>query len=164
MASIQFGSEQCEGIRYLSSDDLTQINTTLIELQTPSEIKGVLKPSELEMAQQRPAVFRHYDQTNDIFRIASRFMAGIIYNHPFNNANKRTAAAAGSIFLLLNGFELTGPGDQLIAILVGIGVHDYTEDDLEAWLAEWCREFDATELNSAVQFAIATPVCEWNGQ
>lgn len=156
-----FGGEPCEGIRYVTVEDLIHINTTLIKLQTPNEALGVLKFDQLEAAQQRPAQFRHYDQTNDIFRIASRFIAALIQYHPFHNANKRTAATAGAIFLLLNGFELTGPGDQLIEILVGIATREYTEDDLECWLADWCREYDASELNVLIDNALSKSLSAW---
>lgn len=153
--------EPCEGIRYLSVENLEYINSTLIRLQTPSEPSGVLKPNELMSSQQRPAQYRSYSQNNDIFVLVSRLMSSIVWNHSFHNANKRTAAAAGAIFLLLNGFELTGPGDELIDILVGLSTGEYTEDELECWLADWSREYNASDLNSSIHWAIAIPAKSW---
>lgn len=87
-------------IRYLSVSDLTELNQILIQHYTPEEPIGVLKPNELVSAQQRPAQFRAYDQTNDIFILAGALFEGLIRNHPFLNANKRTAFAANRAFLL----------------------------------------------------------------
>lgn len=155
-----FSGKPCEGIRYLSLEDLKHINSTLIKLQTPSELNGVLKPDQLESSQQRPAQVRYYEGTDDIFRLTSRLMASIIFNHPFNNANKRTAAAAGAIFLLLNGFELTGPGEEMIALLVGLDTKIYSEDDLECWLADWSREYDAEALNLKIEWTLSVPLID----
>lgn len=52
---------------------------------------------------------RWYEQTNDMFVLASVLIESLIQNHPFANANKRTAMMAGAVFLLLNGYELTAP-------------------------------------------------------
>lgn len=142
----EFG-EIYEGIRYLTLDALVFINRTLILLQTPSEMVGVLKPNELASSQQRPAQYRYYEQQDDIFCLTAVLIESLVRNHPFANANKRTAAAAGFVFLLMNGYELTGPGHELVDLLVGLANNDYTCQDVEGWLAYWSRDFDARRLN-----------------
>ncbi|MGH8329225.1 MAG: type II toxin-antitoxin system death-on-curing family toxin [Pseudomonas sp.] len=145
-------SETLEGIRYLTPEALVWINKRLILAQTPGEPIAILKPNELNSSQQRPAIHRYYTGNQDMFCLASLLMQSLIQNHPFANANKRTAAAAGYMFLLLNGYELTAPGDEFVEIMVGVANHEYSEEELEDWLAYWSRPFDAGGLNGPNEF------------
>ncbi|MCQ4257437.1 type II toxin-antitoxin system death-on-curing family toxin [Stutzerimonas stutzeri] len=139
--------EVFEGIRYLNVDALIHINEQLILQQTPDERIGVLKRGELSSSQQRPAQHRYYAQEDDMFVLAAVLIESLIQNHPFENANKRTAAMAGAIFLLINGYELTAPEHELVEIMVGVARHEYTVEELESWLAMWSRDFDTALLN-----------------
>lgn len=142
-----FLTEKTDGIRYLAVEDLIRLNKTLIQLQTPAEPAGVLHISLLESSQQAPALFSYYEQTRDVFVLASRLIESIAQNHAFHNANKRTAFAAGAMFLLLNGYELTGPGHEAVTLTHGLVVGEYTREDVENWLCFWSRPFDAARLN-----------------
>lgn len=141
-----------EGVRYLTPDALKWINTRLILAQTPTEPLGVRSEDLLSSSQSRPAIHRSYTQTNDMFCLAAVLMESLIKNHCFANANKRTAAAAGYMFLLLNGYELTAPSQEFVDIMVGIATHEYDVEDLENWLAHWSRDFDASALNGPNEF------------
>lgn len=136
------------GIRYLTVDALIGINDTLISLQTPDERRGVLNPNGLGSSQQRPAIQRCYSGREDVFFLAAVLVESLVRNHCFENANKRTAAMAAFIFLQLNGWELIGDGDELIALLLGLEAHEYSVDELEDWLAEYSQPFDACRLNA----------------
>ena len=137
----EFG-ELVDGIFYLLKKDLIFLNDFLIDVYTPNEKKGVLKENELESSLARPGHVRYYEQTEDMYRLASTLIETLIKNHPFHNANKRTAAAAGCIFLLLNGYELTAPEDDLVEIMLGIATNRYDVKDLENWIALWARPFE----------------------
>ncbi|MBI6667171.1 N-acetylglucosamine-6-phosphate deacetylase [Pseudomonas syringae] len=145
-------SEPLEGIRYLTPEALIWINKRLILAQTPSEPIAVIKPNELSSSQQRPAQHRYYTGNQDMYCLASLLMQSLVQNHPFANANKRTAAAAGYMFLLLNGYELTAPGDEFVQIMLGVANHEYTQEELEDWIAYWSRPFDANGLNAPSEF------------
>lgn len=145
-------SEHLEGVRYLTPDALIWINKRLILSQTPAEPLGVLSEELLHSSQARPATHRYYTQTNDMFCLAAVLMESLIKNHCFANANKRTAAAAGYIFLLLNGYELTAPSDEFVAIMVGVATREYDVEDLENWLAFWSRSFDASSLDGPNEY------------
>ncbi|MNO93694.1 Toxin Doc [compost metagenome] len=138
--------EECEGIRYLSYDDLVTLNRRLIEAQTPKEPIGVLKEGELHSAQQRPCNHRFYQQTEDIITLAAVLAEGIAKNHAFLNANKRTAAAAATVFLLLNGIELTAPDHEFVDVMVDLVRGVISVEELEDWLYYWHRPFDAYNL------------------
>lgn len=143
----------CDGIHYLLVEDLVAINRWLIETQTPNEPIGVFKPNELESAQQKPAMYRCYEQTEDLIVLASVLIAGIADNHCFANANKRTAAAAGMMFFLLNGFRIESPQEQLVDIIVRYVVKEATLEELQDWLAYFLVEFDVRILNSGEYFS-----------
>ncbi|HEB0052814.1 TPA: type II toxin-antitoxin system death-on-curing family toxin [Serratia marcescens] len=139
-------AEFVEGINYLSEEDLININRDLILSQTPHEPVGVLNPNNLSSSQSRPSQIRYYDQTDDMFKLSSALIESLIQNHAFYNANKRTAMMAGYVFLLLNGYELTAPGEDIVKMAVGMANKEYNREDLEDWLCYWSREFDTREL------------------
>ncbi|MFP1762460.1 type II toxin-antitoxin system death-on-curing family toxin [Lonsdalea quercina] len=139
-------AEIIEGINYLSVDDLIYLNKTLIEAQTPNEPVGVLNANNLNSSQSRPSITKYYEQTSDMFRLSAVLIDSLIRNHPFANANKRTAMMAGYVFLLLNGYELTAPSDEVVEIASGMAKKEYTVSELEDWLCHWSREYDARQL------------------
>lgn len=138
--------ELTDGINYLSEDNIIFINKSLIELQTPDEQIGVIKPNELGSSQSRPAQVRYYEKTEDMFRLSSVLIDSLIKNHPFANANKRTAMMSGYIFLLMNGYEFTAPDSEIVEMALGIATGEYNDIDLENWLCHWSRPFDARAL------------------
>lgn len=147
-----------DAVNYLSVDDLTSLNRRLIEAQTPDEPIGVLNSSNLSSSQARPSMVKYYKQTDDMFVLAASLIESLIQNHPFANANKRTAMMAGAVFLLLNGYELTAPGDEIVAMAVGLACKDYDVDDLENWLCQWSRAYDARSLCHVRQLEISAVV------
>ncbi len=143
---LNISGEFVEGINYLSTDDLININRKLIELQTPNEPIEVLNFNNLSSSQSRPSQVKYYEQTDDMFVLASVLIESLIQNHPFANANKRTAMMAGYVFLLLNGYELTAPEDEVVDIASGLATKEYSLEDLENWLCFWSRPFDSRQL------------------
>ncbi|UQQ17643.1 type II toxin-antitoxin system death-on-curing family toxin [Salmonella sp. WGH-01] len=152
--------EYVEGVNYLSIEDIVYINRSLIEIQTPNEPIGVLNPNNLSSSQSRPSTIRYYEQTDDMFRLSAVLIESLIQNHPFANANKRTAMMAGYVFLLLNGYELTAPSDEVVTIAEGLARKDYAVDDPENWLCHWSREYDSRTLcetgGNMIQALVAT--------
>lgn len=138
----------CEGIRYLSTDDLVWLNRILIVLQTPTEPVGVRQLSLLESSQARPSQYSYYEQTRDMFTLAAVLIESLSQNHPFLNANKRTAFAAGCMFLQLNGYEVNGPGHEVVELMEGLATGRYTAQHVEDWLAYWHHESDSRALNA----------------
>lgn len=114
---------------------------------TPSEPFCILNQGGLESAQCRPAQHLYFAQSDDIFMLAAVLGAALIMNHCFANANKRTAAGCVFDFLMLNGWELTAPGDEVVQMYEGIATREYTEAELADWLAYWSRVYDTSKLN-----------------
>lgn len=134
------------GIRYLVVPELIEINKEMLRL-TPGEPFGVMDQGLLESAQSRPCVYRFYEQTEDIFVLAAVLGSGLVKNHPFRNANKRTAADAVHRFLILNGWECTAPEDDCVAMYLAIANHQHSDEEFADWLAHWSREYDTSKLN-----------------
>lgn len=139
-------TDHVEGVNYLSLEDIVFINKALIETQTPNEPVAVLNQNNLSSSQSRPSTIRYYEQTDDMFRLSAVLIESLIQNHPFANANKRTAMMAGYVFLLLNGYELTAPSDEVVTIAEGLARKVYSVEDLEDWLHHWSREYDSRSL------------------
>ncbi|MEJ4044328.1 type II toxin-antitoxin system death-on-curing family toxin [Erwinia sp. SLM-02] len=79
----------------------------VIEIQN-STLPGSGQPDEDRLA---GALFRiqtlaDYEGCDDIFVFAAMYLIAIAKAHAFNDANKRTAFQAASVFLLMNGYEL----------------------------------------------------------
>ncbi|WP_180191771.1 type II toxin-antitoxin system death-on-curing family toxin [Pseudomonas syringae] len=134
--------EKSNGIRYLSVEDLSHINERLIAMKTPDEISGVFSFQSLETAQQSAEMHRWYGETEDIFRLAAVFFESLARNHPFHNANKRTAAVATSIFLLINGFNLETSDEELVEVAVAVVKGDIDRDTVEDFLYLYSKPFD----------------------
>lgn len=137
-------TDKRDGIRWLSVEDLTVINARLIAMKTPEEISGVFSVDALHTAQQSPCQHRYYAQTEDIITLASVLFESLARNHAFHNANKRTAAVAASIFMLLNGYELTAPDNDLVEVAVAIVTHEIDREYLEDFLYHWHRPIDTS--------------------
>lgn len=132
-------------IRYLSVEDLIKINRDLIELHTPDEQSGVHNQGGLESAQQRPASHRYYAQTTDLLFLGAVLFTGIIHNHPFFNANKRTAFTACRMFLLLNGALFDPPLEEVIEISVSVAENEIDDDQVASWISWHTRPTDCAE-------------------
>lgn len=89
----------------------------------------------LDSAFARPANLRAYGGTADAVDMAAALAFGIVRNHPLVDGNKRAAAAAFLVTLLLNGLRLDATqrdvADTFEALAAG------TID--EAGLALWAR-------------------------
>lgn len=111
-------------------------------MKTPGEKSGVFDSDALHRAQQSPSMHRYYEQTEDVITLASVFFESIARNHAFHNANKRTAVVATSVFMLLNGYELTAPDADLVEIAVALVTHEVDRNYLEDFLYHWNRPID----------------------
>jgi death-on-curing protein len=90
-------------IRYLSIQEVIAINFAMIQRYSPGEQIGVKDPGLLESAIFRPQSSAFGDEAYpDIFEKAAALFESLGQNHPFHNANKRTAFTALVIFLRYN--------------------------------------------------------------
>jgi death-on-curing protein len=76
-----------------------------------------------------------YQKDADLPALAARYASAIIRNHPFLDGNKRTAFVAAAVFLEINGWSLSAPEAEVVALVEGLAARETTE----ATFAEWLR-------------------------
>jgi death-on-curing protein len=96
-------------IRYISVQEAIAINVAVIQKYSPGEHIGVKDNSLLQSAVLRPqsSAFGE-DAYKTLYEKAAALFESLGQNHPFQNANKRTAFTALVIFLRFNSsrFEM----------------------------------------------------------
>ncbi|MCI1880795.1 MAG: type II toxin-antitoxin system death-on-curing family toxin [Sporolactobacillus sp.] len=102
-------------MRYLSEHEVIQINTLLIRRDAYKEMIGVKEANLLNSAVQRPqqSAFGQ-DAYPTIYEKAAALFQSLAQNHPFYNANKRTAFVSMAVFLALNGIKFNAPDHEVI--------------------------------------------------
>jgi death-on-curing protein len=99
---------------------------------------GVRDRGLLESALAKPQqAWAYEDPQPDVFALAALHATGIGRNHPFNDANKRTATLAMLLFLKENGTRLNLSPDkraELVNIMVDIAQGTLDATQLAAWL------------------------------
>lgn len=90
-------------VRYLSIQEVIAINVAMIKRYSPGEQIGVKDSNLLESAVLRPQSSAFGDEAYPtVYEKAAAIFQSLGQNHPFQNANKRTAFTAMVIFLRYN--------------------------------------------------------------
>lgn len=119
--------------RYLSVQEVIAINVSMIQRYSPGEQIGVMEPRFLESAVLSPqtsAFGKEAYQT--VFEKAAALFESLGQNHPFYNANKRTAFTALVIFLRYNGLYFRMNPKKAEDFTVDMVNHKYQFPDLAA--------------------------------
>ena len=108
-------------MKYLTEEQLIQINTRIIKRYTPKELIGIREPTALNAVVEAPkATAFGEDAYPTIFDKAAVLLLGIAGKQLFQNANKRTAIAATDIFLQINGYTATWEHDEYIEFVMNV--------------------------------------------
>ena len=81
-------------------------------------LPGIKDQNGLESAVSNPRNLWSYERVDDLLALAVRTGMAIARNHAFNDGNKRTAFAAMTAFLAVNGYDLIAPDDTLIGRMI----------------------------------------------
>ncbi|BBH23048.1 death-on-curing protein [Paenibacillus baekrokdamisoli] len=117
--------------RYLTSQEVIAINVAMIQRYSVGEHIGVKSPGLLESA-----VFRSQssafgeDAYPSVYEKAAALFESLGQNHPFQNANKRTAFTALVIFLRYNGLSFVMDTKAAEDFTVDMVNHIYTFNEL----------------------------------
>lgn len=113
---------------------------------------GVRDEALLESALARPQqLFAYGDPGPDLALLAASLAFGLSRNHPFVDGNKRTAAVACEVFLVLNGASLDATDDALYAQYIALAAGDLDE----AAFADWLRARIRMKQPARVQEPVA---------
>lgn len=103
---------------------------------------GIRDESLLESALAKPQNVFAYENDSDLFRLAASHAFGIAKNHPFVDGNKRTALAVSAGFLVLNGWDLSAPRDEVYLIFLSLADGSLSEVDLADWFRRVAVPFE----------------------
>ena len=125
-------------LRYLSALDVEALHVFIME-KTGSAPTPLRDRSLLESAVIRPQMAAHYADA-DLVQQAAILAIAISQAQPFLDGNKRTAFLAADVFLRANGCLFTGSPLELAEQLEAAAVHEGSQDEAVAGLAEWLRQ------------------------
>ena len=104
-------------------------------------LQGLRDEGLLLSALSRPKNAYHYsDRKPDVAELAAAYGFGLAKNHPFNDANKRTALIAMRLFLKLNGYDLAAAPEDKYKTIIYVAASDITEDELAQWIRKNLKE------------------------
>ncbi|MDQ8735037.1 type II toxin-antitoxin system death-on-curing family toxin [Paenibacillus sp. LHD-38] len=127
------------GIRYLSVQEVIAINVALIQKYSPSEHVGVKDSGLMESTILRPHSSAFGDDAYpSLIDKATALFESLGMNHPFQNANKRTAFAALVIFLQLNGYRFVMNQKDAEDMTVDMVNQKYSFQELSTLIKEHC--------------------------
>jgi death-on-curing protein len=128
-----------KSIRYLTVQEVIAINVAVIQRYSLGEHIGVKSNDMLESAVFRPQSSALGDDAYmNIFDKAAALFESLGQNHPFQNANKRTALTALSIFMLYNGYRFTMDNKAAENFTVDMVNHTITFTELSIIIRQHC--------------------------
>jgi death-on-curing protein len=124
-------------VRYRTADEVWAMNDVLLRAEGSTSL--LHDRGALESAVARPANAAYYVGA-DPGGQAAYLIAGVALGHPFFDANKRTATAAGATFLRVNGYRIASVGDELGRRVEALVLQHGRDGDQETRdLAGWLR-------------------------
>ena len=94
-----------------------------------------VRDETLESALARPQQrYAHGDPPPDFADLAASLACGLARNHPFVDGNKRTAAVACEVFLMLNDTTLEADDIELYLHYIGLAEGSLDEAAFAVWL------------------------------
>lgn len=98
---------------------------------------GVRDEGLLDSALARPQQLHACgDPAPDLADLAASLAFGLARNHPFVDGNKRTAAVACEVFIVLNGAMLQATDLELYPVHLSLAEGLLSEADFAAWLRQ----------------------------
>jgi len=132
-------------IRYLNIQEVIAINVAMIKRYSPGEQIGVKDSNLLESAVLRPQSSAFGDEAYPtVYEKAAAIFQSLGQNHPFHNANKRTAFTALVMFLRYN--HIYFKMEQALAedFTVDMVNHKYSFEDLTSMIQTHCWSEEKT--------------------
>ncbi len=76
----------------------------------------------------------------DILEMSAAYLFHLAQNHPFVDGNKRTAAAAANVFLLLHGIVLTAEQKKFENLVRAVASGRLTKQDIADFFRKYSRK------------------------
>jgi death-on-curing protein len=99
--------------------------------------EGLRDRGLLESALARPKnLFSYASAEADVAALAASYAWGLARNHPFVDANKRTAYVVSRTFLKLNGRDLDASQEEKVLTFMMLAEGRLSEPELAGWIRE----------------------------
>jgi death-on-curing protein len=82
-----------------------------------------------------PNLYHYSGQRPGMHELSAAYGFALAKNHPFNDANKRTAFISMRLFLKVNGFDLRARPEEKYNMIIRVAASDATELELAQWIA-----------------------------
>lgn len=116
-----------EETEFLEVEDLLIIHRNQIELYGGSH--GLRDEKLLDSAVNAvQASFDGEHMHRTVYERASAYIYYISQNHPFIDGNKRTALAAGLVYLDINGIEIDDPNEELYEMMIEVSIGNSSKE------------------------------------
>ncbi|MFB2772973.1 type II toxin-antitoxin system death-on-curing family toxin [Pelatocladus sp. BLCC-F211] len=83
-------------------------------------------------------LFAYGEPTPTIFDLAAAYAFAFAKNHAFVDGNKRVAFVSMATFLVLNGYSLEVPEDEVVLMIKRLSSDKETQESIADWLKENC--------------------------
>ena len=124
---------------WLSSDVVLDIHEA--QLAEHGGLEGIRDQGLLESALHAPRdVLAYAGKRPGLCVLAAVYGCRIARNHPFHDANKRTAAVVVETFLLINGLDLLATDEMFFEAIMSVSDGTTSEDDFAQWLQQRVKE------------------------
>jgi death on curing protein len=123
-------------MRYLSVLDAIALNDQIMAMAR--QTAQVLEEGLLAGTMMRPQMAAYYENADVVVQTAL-LVQGIALAHAFVDGNKRTALAAGTIFLRLNGYYIASSTSEYGQQIEQLVMHSLSLEDFIVWLRERLR-------------------------
>lgn len=104
-------------------------------------LPGMRDGGAFESAVARIANYLAYENA-DLPSCAAALAFGLAKNHPFNDANKRTAYLAMDSFLRINGFRIVADEDEQVEQMVALAQSSVSQEQMGQWIKSHSKPLD----------------------
>lgn len=113
--------------------DICELHTQLEEAFILSS--GIRDKSLLASAANAPfQTFMGNDLYPSIYDKAAQLCYGIANNHPFTDGNKRTALHSMYVYLIINGYDIIAPQQDVENLIINVAAGRMHNTELSKWL------------------------------
>ena len=113
--------------------DICELHTQLEEAFILSS--GIRDKSLLASAVNAPfQTFMGNDLYPSIYDKAAQLCYGIANNHPFTDSNKRTALHSMYVYLIINGYDIIAPQQDVENLIINVAAGRMHNTELSKWL------------------------------
>jgi death on curing protein len=95
---------------------------------------GLRDENGLESALARPRQQLAYEPGADLATLAALYAHGLASSHPFVDGNKRIAFLTMTVFLGLNGLDLTATEEEALTAMLALAAGEMDAEQLATWL------------------------------